>query len=332
MLKYIVNRVTLAIPTLVMVSIVSFIIIQLPPGDYLTSYVAQLREQGDVVDEVELRQLEERYGLGQPIYVQYWKWISGILFELDFGYSLEWRVPVKSLLGQRILLTFVLSLSTMLFTWTLAIPVGVLSATKQYSLIDYVSTFFGFLGLGVPNFMLALVLMWISFAYLDTSVGGLFSPEFVEAPWTWARVWDMLKHLWIPIIVLGTSGTAGLIRTMRANLLDELHKPYVTTARAKGLTEAKLVRKYPLRVALNPFISTVGYQLPALISGTTITAVVLSLPTTGPLLLRSLTSQDMYLAGSFLLILSTLTVIGTLLSDLLLAWVDPRIRLGGRAR
>ena len=332
MLKYILNRVMIAIPTLVMVSIVSFVIIQLPPGDYLTSYVAQLREQGDVVDEAELRQLEERYGLGQPIYVQYWKWISGILFELDFGYSLEWKVPVKSLLGQRILLTFVLSLSTMLFTWTLAIPVGVLSATKQYSLIDYIATFFGFVGLGVPNFMLALVLMWISFAYLDTSVGGLFSPEFVEAPWNLARVWDMMKHLWIPIIVLGTSGTAGLIRTMRANLLDELHKPYVTTARAKGLTESKLVRKYPLRVALNPFVSTVGYQLPALISGTTITAVVLSLPTTGPLLLRALTSQDMYLAGSFLLILSALTVIGTLLSDLLLAWVDPRIRLEGRAR
>ena len=332
MLKYILNRVMIAIPTLVMVSIVSFVIIQLPPGDYLTSYVAQLREQGDVVDEAELRQLEERYGLGQPIYVQYWKWISGILFELDFGYSLEWKVPVKSLLGQRILLTFVLSLSTMLFTWTLAIPVGVLSATKQYSLIDYIATFFGFVGLGVPNFMLALVLMWISFAYLDTSVGGLFSPEFVEAPWNLARVWDMMKHLWIPIIVLGTSGTAGLIRTMRANLLDELHKPYVTTARAKGLTESKLVRKYPLRVALNPFVSTVGYQLPALISGTTITAVVLSLPTTGPLLLRALTSQDMYLAGSFLLILSALTVIGTLLSDLMLAWVDPRIRLEGGRR
>ena len=332
MLKYILNRVMIAIPTLVMVSIVSFVIIQLPPGDYLTSYVAQLREQGDVVDEAELRQLEERYGLGQPIYVQYWKWISGILFELDFGYSLEWKVPVKSLLGQRILLTFVLSLSTMLFTWTLAIPVGVLSATKQYSLIDYIATFFGFVGLGVPNFMLALVLMWISFAYLDTSVGGLFSPEFVEAPWNLARVWDMMKHLWIPIIVLGTSGTAGLIRTMRANLLDELHKPYVTTARAKGLTLRKLVRKYPLRVALNPFVSTVGYQLPALISGTTITAVVLSLPTTGPLLLRALTSQDMYLAGSFLLILSALTVIGTLLSDLMLAWVDPRIRLEGGRR
>jgi peptide/nickel transport system permease protein len=332
MLKFILNRIVVAIPTLIMVSIVSFVIIQLPPGDYLTSYVAQLREQGDVLDEAELRALEERYGLGQPIYVQYWKWISGILFEGDFGYSLEWRVPVSSLIGQRILLTFVLSLSTMLFTWSLAIPIGILSATRQYSLIDYLSTFFGFIGLGVPNFMLALVLMWVSFAYFDTSVGGLFSPEYLDAPWSFAKIWDMFKHLWIPMIVLGTSGTAALIRTLRANLLDELHKPYVTTARAKGLLERKLVWKYPVRVALNPFVSTVGWQLPNLISGTTITAVVLSLPTTGPLLLRALTSQDMYLAGSFLLVLSTLTIIGTLLSDLLLAVVDPRIRFEGSER
>jgi peptide/nickel transport system permease protein len=258
-------------------------------------------------------------------------WISGI-FQGDFGESFEWQLPVRQLIGQRLLLTFVVSLSTMLFTWTLAIPIGIFSATHQYSIFDYAFTLFGFVGLGVPNFMLALVLMWISFAYFNTSVGGLFSPEYVEAPWSLARVWDMAKHLWIPIVVLGTGGTAGLIRTMRANLLDELHKPYVTTARAKGLTENKLVRKYPVRVALNPFISTVGYSLPALISGTTITAVVLSLPTTGPLLLRALVSQDMYLAGSFLLVLSTLTVVGTLISDILLAAVDPRVRFGGAAR
>jgi len=326
MLKYVFNRSLIAIPTLIAVSIVSFVIIQLPPGDYLTSYVATLREQGDTVDEGELQQLEERYGLGKPIYVQYWKWISGIL-QGDFGVSLEWRMPVSYLIGQRLLLTFVVSLSTLLFTWVLAIPIGILSATRQYSIIDYLATFFGFLGLGIPNFMLALVLMWVSFAYFNTSVGGLFSPEFVDAPWNWARIWDMTKHLWIPIIVLGTSGTASLIRIMRANLLDELRKPYVTTARAKGLTERRTVWKYPVRVALNPFVSTVGWSLPTLVSGTTITAVVLSLPTTGPLLLRALISQDMYLAGSFLLMLSVLTVVGTLISDILLAWVDPRIRL-----
>lgn len=331
MLKYIFRRTLVAIPSLIAISIFSFIIIQLPPGDYLTSYVTGLRATGDIVDEQEIQVLTERYGLGKPIYVQYWRWITGVLHG-DFGYSMEWRLPVSQLIGQRLLLTFILSLTTILFTWSLALPIGVFSATHQYSLVDYVATFFGFLGLGVPNFMLALVLMWISFAYFGNSVGGLFSPEFVEAPWSLARIWDLGKHLWIPIFVLGTGGTAGLIRTMRANLLDELRKPYVTTARAKGLAERRLVRKYPVRVALNPFVSTVGYSLPALISGTTITAVVLSLPTTGPLLLRALTSQDMYLAGSFLLALSALTVIGTLISDILLAWVDPRIRFGGRDR
>jgi peptide/nickel transport system permease protein len=327
MLKYILNRALIAVPTLIAISVVSFVVIQLPPGDYLTSYVATLRDQGDVIDEAELKALEERYGLGQPIYVQYFKWVGGIL-QGDFGVSLEWRIPVAELIGQRLLLTFVVSLSTLLFTWSLAIPVGILSATRQYSFIDYFASFFGFLGLGIPNFMLALVLMWIAFAYFDASVGGLFSPEYLDASWSVAKVVDMLRHLWIPIIVLGTSGTAGLIRIMRANLLDELRKPYVTTARAKGLAERKTVWKYPVRVALNPFVSTVGWTLPTLISGTTITAVVLSLPTTGPLMLRALISQDMYLAGSFLFMLSVLTVIGTLISDILLAWVDPRIRLG----
>lgn len=325
MLDYIIRRIFLAIPTLIAVSIFSFFIIQLPPGDYLTSYVAQLRAQGDVIDEEELAALEERYGLNQPFYIQYLKWMSGVL-RGDFGFSLEWKVPVKTLIWGRLFLTLVLSLSTLFFTWTLAIPIGILSAVRQYSWLDYTATFFGFLGLGIPNFMLALVLMWISFAYFETSVGGLFSPEYLDASWSWARVWDMIKHLWIPMLVLGTSGTAGLIRIMRANLLDELNKPYVETARAKGLKENRLVWKYPVRVALNPFISTVGYALPGLISGATITAVVLSLPTTGPLLLRALQSQDMYLAGSFVLMLSTLTIIGTMISDILLAWLDPRIR------
>ena len=329
MLKYILRRTLVAIPSLIAISVFSFIIIQLPPGDFLTSYMISLRATGDQVDDQEIEWLTERYGLGKPVHVQYWRWITGVL-RGDFGQSMEWEMPVSQLIGQRLLLTFIISLTTILFTWSLALPIGVFSATHQYSLVDYVVTFFGFLGLGVPNFMLAPVLMWISFAYFGASVGGLFSPEFVEAPWNWARIWDLAKHLWIPIVVLGTGGTAGLIRTMRANLLDELRKPYVTTARAKGLAERELIQRYPVRVALNPFISTVGYSLPALISGTTITAVVLGLPTTGPLLLRALTSQDMYLAGSFLLVLSALTVIGTLISDILLAWVDPRIRFEGR--
>lgn len=325
MLKYIIRRVLLTIPTLIAVSLVSFFIIQLPPGDYLTSYVAQLRASGDTVDIQEIEALEERYGLNRPFHVQYLRWMSGVL-RGDFGYSFEWKVPVSSLIWERLLLTFVLSLSTLLFTWLLAIPIGVISAVRQYSFVDYASTTIGFLGLGIPNFLLALVLMWISFAYFDTSVGGLFSPQFIDASWSWAKLWDLIKHLWIPMIVLGTSGTAGLIRIMRANLLDELNKPYVETARAKGVSEWELIWRYPVRVALNPFISTVGYALPTLISGATITAVVLSLPTTGPLLLRSLLSQDMYLAGSFVLLLSSLTVIGTLISDILLAWSDPRIR------
>ena len=327
MLQYVLRRILIIIPTLIVITMISFIIIELPPGDYLTQYVATLKAQGDMVSEQQVARLEERYGLDQPIYVRYWKWIWGVLHG-DFGYSMEWQAPVSELIGERLALTFVVSLSTLIFSWMISFPVGVLSATRQYSVFDYAATFFGFLGLGIPNFLLALVLMYVSFAYFGASVGGLFSDEYVSAPWSVARVVDMLKHLWIPLIVLGTSGTARLIRIMRANLLDELHKPYVRTARAKGLKERKVIWKYPVRVALNPFISTVGWTLPTLVSGTTITAIVLSLPTTGPLLVRALTSQDMYMAGSFLLMLSTLTVIGTLLSDILLAWADPRIRYG----
>ncbi|MCB0062206.1 MAG: ABC transporter permease, partial [Caldilineaceae bacterium] len=268
----------------------------------------------------------ERYGLGQPVYVQYWKWVSGILFRGDFGRSFAWNMPVSDLIWGRLTLTFVLSLSTLLFIWIVAFPIGVYSAVRQYSVGDYIATFFGFLGVAIPNFLLALVLMYIAFKYFNQSVGGLFSPDYQEAPWSLAKVGDLLAHLWIPIIIIGTDGTAGLIRIMRANLLDELRKPYVVTARAKGLPEWKLLLKYPVRVALNPFISTVGWVLPSLVSGSAIVAIVLSLPTTGPLLLRALLSQDMYLAASFLLMLSILTVIGTLLSDLLLAWLDPRIR------
>jgi peptide/nickel transport system permease protein len=281
---------------------------------------------GETVDRAQLVALEQRYGLGQPIYVQYWKWISGILLRGDFGQSFEWNQPVNTLIWGRLALTFVLSLSTLLLTWLIAFPIGIYSAVRQYSLGDYVFTVIGYIGLAIPNFLLALVLMYIAFKYFNQSVGGLFSPEYVDAPWSVGKFVDMMNHMWIPVVIIGTAGTAGLIRIMRANLLDELHKPYVVTARAKGMPERRLLLKYPVRVALNPFVSTVGWTLPVLVSGAAIVSIVLSLPTAGPLLLRALMSQDMYLAGSFIMLLSTLTVIGTLISDILLAWLDPRIR------
>lgn len=326
MLQYIVRRVLYMIPTLFVISIVSFVIIQLPPGDYLTSLVATMASTGETVDRAQLVALEQRYGLGQPIYVQYWKWISGILLRGDFGQSFEWNQPVSALIWGRLWLTFVISLAALLFTWVVAFPVGIYSAVRQYSMGDYLFTIVGYIGLAIPNFLLALVLMYIAFKYFNQSVGGLFSPQYQDAPWTFDKALDLLNHLWIPVIIIGTAGTAGLIRIMRANLLDELHKPYVVTARAKGLSERRLLLKYPVRMALNPFVSTLGWTLPTLVSGAAIVSIVLSLPTTGPLLFRALLSQDMYLAGSFIMMLSTLTVIGTLLSDILLAWLDPRIR------
>jgi len=326
MLQYIARRIVMMIPTLFLVSVVAFIIIQLPPGDYLTSYVTQLSSMGDMVDESSIQALRDRYGLGQPIYIQYFRWIGNML-QGDFGHSMEWNRPVWGLLWERLPLTFVLSLATLLVTWLIAFPIGVFSAVKQYSIGDYIATFIGFLGLATPDFLLALVVMWVLFAYFNQSVGGLFSPDFQGAAWSLAKVWDLSKHLVVPMVILGASGTASLIRVMRANLLDELHKPYVVTARSKGLSEPRLLLKYPVRAALNPFISTAGWYLPALVSGSTIVAVVLNLPITGPLLLRALMSQDMYLAGSFIFMLSTLTIIGTLISDILLAWLDPRIRL-----
>ena len=327
MLQYIARRIVMMIPTLILVSIVSFTIIQLPPGDYLTSYITQLSSMGDLVDEAAIQALKDRYGLGQPIYVQYLRWITNMM-QGDFGHSMEWNRPVWGLLWERLPLTFVLSLSTLLLTWIVAFPIGVYSAVKQYSIGDYFATFLGFLGLATPDFLLALILMWIFFAFFGQSVGGLFSPDFQGAAWSLAKVWDLMKHLAVPMVILGASGTASLIRIMRANLLDELHKPYVVTARSKGLSEPRLLLKYPVRAALNPFVSTAGWYLPALVSGSTIVAVVLNLPITGPLLLRALMSQDMYLAGSFIFMLITLTILGTLISDILLAWLDPRIRLG----
>jgi peptide/nickel transport system permease protein len=325
---YIIRRVLLMIPTLLVVSILSFIIIQLPPGDFLSSYVAQLSAQGEYVDQEQLDSLARRYGLGEPVYVQYYKWIHGIITRGDFGQSMEWQKPVKELLWERIGLTMVLAVISIMIGWFIAIPIGVYSATHQYSIPDYVLTVFSFIGAGTPGFMIALIIMWIAMRQFNMNVGGLFSEEFVVAPWNMAKVVDMFKHLWIPVLILTIGGTAGGIRTTRANLLDELNKPYVETARAKGLKERRLIWKYPVRVALNPFFSTVGWSLANQIGGLQLVAVVLSLQTTGPMLLRALTSQDMYLAGSFLMLLSFLTVLGTLVSDILLAWVDPRIRMG----
>ena len=278
------------------------------------------------MDAAQLAALQQRYGLGQPIYVQYWKWVSGILLRGDFGQSFEWQRPVSGLIWQRLGLTVIVSVSTMLFVWIIAFPIGIYSAVKQYSIGDYIATFFGFIGVAIPGFLLALVLMYIAFRYFGQNVGGLFSPQYVDAPWSWAKLKDLISHLWIPMIVLGTSGAAGLIRVMRANLLDELGKLYVVAARAKGMPEWRLLLKYPVRIALNPFVSGIGWLFPQIVSGSTVVGVVLSLPITGPLLLRALMAQDMYLAGSFLLMLSVMTLIGTLVSDILLAWLDPRIR------
>lgn len=326
MIAFIGRRALLAIPTLIFISFISFVIIQLPPGDYVTAYAAQLRQSGEYISITQEALMREQMGLNDPILVQYWRWISNIVFRGDFGYSLEWNAPVTTLIWDRLALTLAISSLSLVFTWIIAIPVGVYSATRQYSVLDHLFTVFGFLGKGVPDFLLALILMWIGFMYLNIDVGGLFSPQYQNAPWSWDKVVNLLSHLWIPLVVLATGGAAGLIRVMRANMLDELGKPYVETAYAQGLSERQVVWNYPVRVALNPFISTVGWSLPALFSGDVITAVVLNLPTTGPLLLQALKMQDMYLAGSFILILSVFTVIGTLVSDILLAWFDPRIR------
>ncbi len=325
MFGYIIRRILLMIPTIIGISLISFIIIQLPPGDFLSSQIAAAAQQGETIDQAEVARLEARYGLDKPIHLQYASWVAG-MFRGDFGWSFEWNRPVSELVWERLGLTFLLSLSTLVFVWLISFPLGIFSAVRQYSWGDYLSAMFGFIGLATPDFLLALLLLYVSFAYFNQSVGGLFSPEFIQASWSGAKVWDLIKHIWVPMLILGTNGIAGLTRIMRANLLDELRKPYVTTARAKGLPEHKLLLKYPVRIAANPFISTSGAILPALVSGEIIVATILSLPTIGPLLLRSLQAQDMYLAGTIILMTSILTVVGTLLSDLLLAWFDPRIR------
>jgi peptide/nickel transport system permease protein len=324
--RYVVKRLIYMVPTLFGMSIIAFLIIQLPPGDYLTSMISRMTESGENVDPAQVARLREVYGLADPVWLQYWKWISGIIFRGDFGYSFEWNRPVADLIWERMGSTLGLSLASLLFVWAVALPIGIYSAMRRHSLGDHVFTFIGFIGFAIPNFILALTLMYVAYRYLGMNVGGLQSPEFIDQPWSWAKFVDLLAHLWIPIIVIGTAGTAALIRILRANLTDELNKPYVITAKAKGLPEYRAVIKYPVRVALNPFVSAIGWVLPELISGVTITAIVLNLPTAGPLLLRALVSQDMYLAGSFILLMGVLTLIGMLVSDLLLALLDPRIR------
>lgn len=327
MIAYIVRRLLLAILTIWAITVLSFLIIQLPPGDYVTSYVASMSASGSGVTEAEAQALREQYGLDQPLYIQYLKWM-GLILQGNFGMAIEWGRPVLDVIGDRITLTIVISLAAIIFTWALALPIGIYSAVKRYSLLDYLFTFIGFIGLAIPGFMLALIVMYVGFAYFGANVGGLFSPDYSEAPWSMDKVWDLLQHLPIPAIVLGVAGTAQMIRIMRSNLLDELRKPYVMTARARGLAETRVIMKYPVRVALNPFISTIGYLLPYIVSGSIIVSLVLSLPTVGPLLLKALIAQDVFLAGTIVLMLGVMTVIGTFISDLLLMWVDPRIRLG----
>lgn len=327
MLRFIVKRVLWMVPSLVAVSFLAFVLIQLPPGDYVTTYIATLAASNEVVDQNTAADLRARFGLDQPMVVQYFKWITGIVFRGDFGLSFEWQQPVGDLIWERMALTLALTFATLLATWGIALPVGIFSAVKKYSIGDYIVTFFSFLGLAVPSFLLALVFMYIAAVEYGQEVGGLFSEQYLNAPWSPGKVVDLLHHLWIPVIILAVSGTASLIRVMRANMLDELYRPYVTTARAKGLSEFHLLVKYPVRLALNPFISTIAWLLPNLVSGSIIVAIVLSLPTAGPLLLQSLMSQDMYLAGAFVLLTCTLTLVGALISDILLALVDPRIRL-----
>jgi peptide/nickel transport system permease protein len=326
MLRYVVKRLIYMIPTLFGMSIIAFLIIQLPPGDYLSSMLASMADAGINVDEAQIARYRDIYGLDDPVLLQYWKWISGILFRGDFGYSFEWKRPVLDLIFERMGPTLSVTVLALLFVWAVSLPIGIYSAVRRHSIGDYTFTFLGFIGLAIPNFILALTLMYVAYRFMGQTVGGLFSQQYVSAPWSWDKFVDLLSHLWIPIIVIGTNGTAALIRILRANLTDELNKPYVITARAKGLPEYRAVLKYPVRIALNPFVSAIGWVLPELISGVTITAIVLNLPMMGPLLLRALTVQDMYLAGSIILLLGVLTLIGMLISDLLLAVLDPRIR------
>lgn len=326
MLVYTVRRILILIPLLFVISVITFVLIQLPPGDYLTLYIMQLEAAGTTVAEEEVEMLKRVFGLDKPMHVQYFIWLRRILVYHDFGRSFQFQAPVSELLADRVPLTVAISLATTVFVFVVAVPIGILSATNQYSLLDYFWTFVGFIGISVPSFLLALVALWIAFKQFNMSAIGLFSPEYMDAAWSWGKVVDLLKHLWIPVVIIGMAGTASLIRTMRGTLLDELRRQYVITARSKGLPEIRNLIKYPVRTAINPIISTIGWLLPGIISGEVLVSMVMNIPTTGPLLLTALLNQDMYLAGSIVLILSCLTVIGTLISDILLTWLDPRIR------
>ena len=328
MYQYFLRRICIMGLTLVVISALVFIIIQLPPGDYLTTYIEELKAQGEVVDPKKITFLRSQYGLDQPMTTQYFVWLAGML-QGDFGYSFEYDLPVTDVVGDRMWLSMILNFATVLFVYMMSFPIGVYSATHQYSWGDHGLTFIGFLGLATPNFLLALILLYFANVWFGTSIGGLMEPEFIDQPWTWGKIKSVLAHLWVPVVVIGTSGTAGMIRRLRANLLDELQKQYVVTGRAKGLGELRLLIKYPMRMALNPFIADIGSLLPQVVSGSVIVSAVMSLPTTGPMLLSALQSQDMYLAGSFLMFLAVLTVIGMFVSDVLLAMLDPRIRLDG---
>ena len=328
MIDYIARRLLIMIPTLVAISAITFIIIQLPPGDFLTTQIAELESQEESVDQAKIDALRAQYGLDRPYIEQYFVWATGML-QGDFGYSFEYQLPVSDVVGDRVLLTIVLNFTTIIFIYLVSFPIGIYSAVNQYSVGDYGLTFIGFLGLATPNFLLALVLLYFANVWFGTSIGGLMDPSYIDQPWTFGKVLSVLEHLWVPVVVIGTAGTAAMIRRLRANLLDELQKQYYVTARAKGLGPFKALMKYPLRMALNPFISDIGNLIPQVVSGSAVVALVLSLPTTGPMLINALRSQDMYLAGSFLMFLALLTVVGMLISDLALAWLDPRIRLGG---
>ncbi len=326
MTRYILQRLLLLPLLMVIYSFVIFVIIQAPPGDFLTAYVATLASSGSLISSEQIAALRSSYGLDQPFVIQYLRWLQHLLHG-DFGLSLEYQRPNAELIGEQLGLTVALALFSFVLTWALAVPAGIYSATHPRSLGDHILTVINYVGVATPNFMLALILMWVAFAYFDISVTGLFSPEYVNAPWSLGRVLDLLGHIWLPALVLGIAGTARLSRIMRANLLDELNKPYVVTARAKGMKEWALVLRYPVRLAFNPLVSTIGWYLPMLFSGSLIVATVMNLPNIGPLLLRALINQDMYLAGGILLIYSFLTIVGTLLSDVALALIDPRIRV-----
>lgn len=332
MLRYVLHRLIVMIPTVIAISVVTFVIIQLPPGDFLSAQISELQAQGEGVQTERIEYLRELYGLDRPLWQQYLQWAWGLLHG-DLGWSFEYDRPVSEVIGDKIFLTVVISFATVIFTWIVAFPIAIYSATHKYSWGDHGLTFLGFLGLATPNFLLALVMLYFANVWFGTSIGGLVDPQYLDQPMSWGKFVSVLQHLWIPVIIIGTSGTAGMIRRLRANLMDELQKPYVVTAKAKGLPPGRALVKYPLRMSLNPFIADIGNLLPDLISGSALVAVVLSLPTTGPVLVRALQSQDMYLAGSFLMLEAFLVVIGVLISDLLLAWLDPRIRFsGGQAR